>query len=236
MRIIPAIDIMNGQCVRLEKGVFESKKVYSAEPLEVAKELESMGIQHLHLVDLDGAKKGKVVNESVVKQIAFNTGLKIDFGGGVSDNVELEKVLKAGVQQVNIGSMAYAMPEVFKAWLKKYGPEKFILSADVNNEFVAIKGWTETGTLKIDEFIEMFLPSGLKTVVCTDISKDGMLSGPSIDLYKRLIAKYDLEIIASGGVSCAEDLHQLKSIGCAGAIVGKAYYEGKIDLKTYLNA
>lgn len=231
MKIIPAIDIINGQCVRLSQGDYNEMKIYDSDPLAVAKRFESAGIQNLHLVDLDGAKAGKIINDQVLKSITSNTKLKVDFGGGIKTDEDIKKAFDNGAEQVTCGSIAVKNRDQVLAWLSEYGAERLILGADVKDRMVAIHGWTETSQLSIDDLLKDYLTAGLKYVICTDISTDGMLSGPNIDLYKELIRDYPtLQLIASGGVSSAEDLDELKSGGLYGAIVGKAIYENRVSL------
>lgn len=238
MQIIPAIDIIDGKCVRLTQGDYAQKTIYNENPLEVALEFESIGITRLHLVDLDGAKLGKVVNYKVLEKIASKTKLSIDFGGGIKTDDDIETVFNYGADLATIGSIAVKNKELFFSWVKKYGAEKIFLGADVKNEKIAVGGWLETTNVSIYDFIEENLTEGIKYVFCTDISKDGLLQGPSIDLYKNMLAKFSqLNLTASGGVSQLSDLEELKKIGCAGVIVGKAIYEGRItmnELKTFL--
>lgn len=232
MKIIPAIDIINGQCVRLSQGDYNRKKVYNENPVEVAKDFEQHGITHLHLVDLDGAKSKQVVNIDVLEQISTQTKLNVDFGGGVKSDSDLKKVLKAGAQQITAGSIAVKNPKKVKSWINDYGSEKIILGADVKNKKIAINGWTEESELLIFDFLQDFYGAGIRYVICTDISKDGMLEGASIDLYREILQRFpDLKLIASGGVSNMEDLVELSEAGLYGAIVGKAIYEGKISLE-----
>jgi phosphoribosylformimino-5-aminoimidazole carboxamide ribotide isomerase len=231
MRIIPAIDIIDGNCVRLTKGDYGTKKIYNENPLEVAKELEDSGIQYLHLVDLDGAKSKRIVNYKTLELIATETNLTIDFGGGLKSNDDLKIAFESGASQVTGGSIAVQEPKTFKSWLNKYGDDKIILGADCMGRKIATNGWLQTSDLDILPFINTYEKEGVKSVICTDISKDGMLTGPSIELYKDLIAKSNINLIASGGVSCLQDIINLKSIGCEGAIVGKAIYEGKVTLE-----
>jgi len=231
MRIIPAIDIIEGKCVRLSKGDYNTKKVYNENPLEVAKMFESHGIQHLHLVDLDGAKASHIVNYKVLEAIATKTNLSIDFGGGLKSNEDLKIAFESGANQITGGSIAVKNPKTFKEWLHKYGSNKIILGADANNEKVAVGGWLEESKEELVPFIQNYEKEGVSYVICTDISKDGMLSGPSIELYKEIIYQTDVKLIASGGVSSMSDLVKLTEIGCYGAIIGKAIYEGNITLK-----
>ena len=236
MRIIPAIDIIDGKCVRLSKGDYSTKKVYSENPLEMAKRFEDSGIEYLHLVDLDGAKAKRIINHSVLEKIATNTNLSIDFGGGLKSDNDLNIAFNSGAKQITGGSIAVKDPELFKSWIQKYGSEKIILGADARNGFISTSGWLEDSDLKINDFIRGYLDLGLEYVISTDISKDGMLEGPSVELYRDLIKNskandQKLKLIASGGVSEMKDLYELKDINCEGAIVGKAIYENRITLK-----
>jgi phosphoribosylformimino-5-aminoimidazole carboxamide ribotide isomerase len=231
MRIIPAIDILDGKCVRLTKGDYATQKIYNENPLEVAKEFEQNGIQHLHLVDLDGAKSKHIVNHNVLETIAKNTSLKIDFGGGIKSDEDVKIAFECGASQITAGSIVVQNPAVFLAWLEKYGSEKIILGADWNNRKIATHGWLESSEKEVVEFIVEYEQKGIRYVVCTDIAKDGMLQGTSNDLYQEVLLKTNVKLIASGGVSSIEDLIKLKEIGCNGAIVGKAIYEKKITLK-----
>lgn len=231
MRIIPAIDIIDGKCVRLSKGDYDTKKIYNENPLEVAKEFEDNGIQYLHLVDLDGAKSKHIVNHRILEYIASNTDLKIDFGGGLKSNEDLRIAFESGASQITGGSIAVKNPEIFKEWLEIYGSDKIILGADCKNRKIATHGWLESSELDVVDFIQEYEAKRVKYVICTDIAKDGMLQGTSNDLYKEIMSKTDVHLIASGGVSCMDDLVLLKEIGCEGAIIGKAFYEGKIRLE-----
>ncbi|AUP77306.1 1-(5-phosphoribosyl)-5-[(5-phosphoribosylamino)methylideneamino]imidazole-4-carboxamide isomerase [Flavivirga eckloniae] len=237
MRIIPAIDIIDGKCVRLTKGDYETKKVYNENPLEVAKMFEGSGIQYLHLVDLDGAKAKHIVNYKVLEQIATKTSLKIDFGGGLKANEDLHIAFNSGARQITGGSIAVKDPETFEGWINKYGAEKIILGADSDNGKVAISGWLEQSEKDVIPFIKSYQKKSIKYVICTDISKDGMLEGPSVELYKQIISEcsnssndQSIKLIASGGISSIEELPILKEIGCEGVIIGKAIYENKISL------
>jgi phosphoribosylformimino-5-aminoimidazole carboxamide ribotide isomerase len=231
MIIFPAIDIMNGKCVRLTQGDFATQKIYSENPTEVALGFQQAGLSNLHLVDLDGAKKGSVQNWDVIKSITSQTKLKIDFGGGIKTEAEIEKLLNLGVNQVNLGSIAYREPQQVKAWIKKFGGDKIILSADAQNEKLAVAGWQSETQMSVFDFIRDYVDAGIEYVTCTDISKDGMLAGPGLDLYKKIIEKKSsIKLIASGGVRSWSDVHELNSIGCYGAIIGKAIYEGKLLL------
>ena len=232
MRVIPAIDIIDGKCVRLSQGDYAQKKVYNENPLEVAKSFEGAGIQYLHLVDLDGAKAGKVVNWKVIESIAKHTSLAVDFGGGIKTEQEISALFSSGIKQVNLGSIAVKNPQLVERWIAAYGTVKIILSADVRNELVSISGWLEDSGLSIIEFIRSYLAKGISYITCTDISTDGMLTGPNLDLYTKILKEFpDLHLIASGGVSNMNDLHQLKSLNLDGAIIGKAIYEGRITLE-----
>lgn len=232
MEIIPAIDIIDGKCVRLTQGDYAQKKVYNEDPLEVAKEFEDAGLRRLHLVDLDGAKEGRVKNWKVLERIAGKTGLVIDFGGGIKGGEDLDVVFQSGAALATIGSMAVKHPETMQSWMDQYGAEKFLLGADVKGEKIAVGGWLETTGVNIFDFIDDYVKRGIQQVFCTDVSKDGLLAGPSLDLYRKILERFsDLHFIASGGVSSMEDLEQLKEIGCKGAIVGKAIYEGRIAVQ-----
>ena len=231
MQIIPAIDIINGKCVRLTQGDYSQKTEYSESPLEVAKQFEAAGLQRLHLVDLDGAKAGVVKNWKVLETIASNTSLVIDFGGGIKKETDLTIVFQSGAALATIGSLAVKNADAFVQWIDKYGGNKFLLGADVRKEMIAVNGWMETTDIDVYDFIQQYVHKGIQQVFCTDVLKDGKLEGPSIDMYTNIIEKFpSLYFIASGGVSSVADLEELKSIGCSGAIVGKALYEGKIDL------
>lgn len=233
MRIIPAIDIIEGKCVRLIKGDYTTKKVYNENPLEVAKQFEDSGIEYLHMVDLDGAKASHIVNYNILEQVATKTNLKIDFGGGLKSDEDLKIAFNSGANQVTGGSIAVKQPETFKSWISTYGSEKIILGADCNNEKIAISGWQEESNLDVIPFIKNYQTDGIQYVICTDISKDGMLEGPSFNLYKRILleAHVYIKLIASGGISDYDELPKLKELGCEGVIIGKAIYENKISLK-----
>ena len=231
MRIIPAIDIIDGKCVRLSKGDYETKKIYNENPVEVAKEFEDFGIQYLHLVDLDGAKAKKIINQKVIENIAKNTNLIIDFGGGIRSEEDLQKVFDSGAKKVTLGSIAVVNPELCLAWLEKFGAEKLILGADCLDKKIKTSGWLENSETDVVDFIKEYQKKGFNEVVCTDISKDGMLQGPSTALYQEIIENSSIELIASGGISNIEDVQKMKEIGCAGTIIGKAIYEGRISLE-----
>ena len=236
IKIIPAIDTIKGKCVRLTKGDYDTEKVYSEDPLEVARKFEDFGITRLHLVDLEGAKSGHICNADVLKRVANGTNLKIDFGGGVKSNKDIELAFESGANQVTGGSIAVSNPELMESWLGKYGSDKIILGADVRNEMVSISGWQKDSDYHLYQFLEKYQSKGVKSIICTDISKDGMLQGPAVDLYKGIMEEFpDLELIASGGVSNIEDVRVLNEIGCWGVIIGKAIYEEKIDLNELVN-
>lgn len=230
MRIIPAIDIIGGKCVRLTQGAYEQKKIYNENPLEVALQFEDAGIRFLHLVDLDGAKKGTVVNHKILNQIASKTQLKIDFGGGVKTDTGLKIAFENGANQVTGGSIAVNNPELFLTWLNEYGSEKIILGADVIQNKIATHAWQETSDREVLDFLKYYVSKGIKYSICTDVSKDGMLQGPSFQLYQDILSATNLKLIASGGVSQIEDIYKLREIGCEGVIIGKAIYENKISI------
>lgn len=232
MRIIPAIDIIDGKCVRLTQGDYDTKKIYNENPVEVAKKFEAAGIEYLHLVDLDGAKAKHIVNYKVLELIASKTTLKIDFGGGLKSNEDLHIAFNCGAKQITGGSIAVKESNIFEAWLSKYGGTKIILGADCNNEKIAVSGWQEESNIEVLPFIKSYVSKGIQYVICTDIAKDGMLEGPSFELYKKILSESkDIKLIASGGITSIEDLNKLEDLGCEGAIIGKALYEGHIALK-----
>lgn len=253
MRIIPAIDIIDGKCVRLSKGDYNTKKIYNENPLEVAKSFEAHGIEHLHLVDLDGARSKHIVNHKILEQIASRTRLKIDFGGGLKSDNDLKVAFESGADQITGGSIAVKDRTTFLGWLNVYGSDKIILGADALDEKVAVSGWQEESNEKLVPFVKEYHRLGLKYVICTDISKDGMLEGPAFDLYAKLIREAVVHaavvtgdgdqvtknnqicLIASGGISHYNELPKLKKIGCEGVIIGKAIYENKISLKQLEN-
>lgn len=236
MRIIPAIDIIEGKCVRLSKGDYTTKKIYNENPLEVAKQFEAAGIQYLHLVDLDGAKSSHIVNYRILEDIASRTELKIDFGGGLKSDEDLRIAFECGASQITGGSIAVRDPETFKKWLSTYGAEKIILGADAHHEKIAISGWQEASGKEVIPFIRSYQQEGVTYVICTDISKDGMLEGPSFELYKRIMNEIpEISLIASGGISHFDELPKLADLGCEGAILGKAIYEKRISLKQLEN-
>ncbi len=232
MRIIPAIDIIEGKCVRLSKGDYNTKKIYNEDPLEVAKSFEAHGIEYLHLVDLDGAKSSHIVNHKILETIATKTSLKVDFGGGLKSDKDLQIAFESGANQITGGSIAVKDPELFQNWLQKYGNEKIILGADAKDRKIAVSGWLEDSDKEIIPFIQNFEKAGVKYVICTDISKDGMLEGPSFELYKEILSETEnIKLIASGGISEFDELPKLEELGCEGVIIGKAIYENRISLK-----
>lgn len=231
MRIIPAIDIIEGKCVRLSQGNYDTKKIYNENPLEVAKEFEDYGIRYLHLVDLDGAKSKQIINYRTLEELASKTSLQIDFGGGIKSQKDIDIAFECGAKQITGGSIAVQEPEIFTKWIEVYGAEKIILGADCKNRKIATHGWLESSELDVIDFIRDYKQKGISYVICTDIAKDGMLEGTSNELYKEILSGTAVKLIASGGVSNIEDLHLLKEIGCEGAILGKAIYEGRIKLK-----
>ena len=231
IELIPAIDIINGQCVRLTKGDYDQKTVYG-EPLDMALEFERIGYKRLHVVDLDGAKSKHIVNSEVLRQITTETRLTVDFGGGIKTDEDIEKAFASGASMVTIGSIAVTQPELFMGWLKRYGAEKIILGADVRHGKISINGWKEDSGEDLLPFLKKYVDAGVRNVLCTEISKDGTLSGPAIDLYKDIMAEYSqLHLIASGGVSSKEDIEALDAAGIPAVVFGKAIYEGRIDLK-----
>jgi phosphoribosylformimino-5-aminoimidazole carboxamide ribotide isomerase len=236
MQIIPAIDIIEGKCVRLTEGDYAQKKIYNEDPLEVAKAFEGIGLMRLHLVDLDGAKAGQVVNWKVLEKIANNTTLKIDFGGGIKTEATLKTVLDTGATYATIGSLAVKNELLFQEWIARFGAKVFMLGADVFEEKIAIGGWLEKTEISVFDFMKSYIDKGVKQIFCTDIKKDGKLEGPSIELYQKIIEQFPaLHLIASGGVSSLDDLIELEEIGCSAAIVGKAIYENKITISELAN-
>ncbi|PKP10970.1 MAG: 1-(5-phosphoribosyl)-5-[(5-phosphoribosylamino)methylideneamino]imidazole-4-carboxamide isomerase [Bacteroidetes bacterium HGW-Bacteroidetes-3] len=256
MRIIPAIDIIGGKCVRLSKGDYNTKIIYNENPLEVAKMFEAHGIKYLHLVDLDGAKSSRIVNHKILEQIASKTKLKIDFGGGLKSDADLKIAFESGANQITGGSIAVKNREIFEKWIADYGSDKIILGADANNEKVAVSGWLEDSDEDLIPFIQNYQSKGIQYVICTDIAKDGMLEGPSFELYKKIIDQCSvtssqpvrqagavekiseangLKLIASGGISTFSELPKLAEMGCEGTIIGKAIYEHKISMKDIEN-
>lgn len=236
MQIIPAIDLIEGKCVRLTEGDYAQKKIYNEDPLEVAKQFEGVGLMRLHLVDLDGAKAGEVVNWKVLEKIANKTNLTIDFGGGIKTESTLKTVLDTGATFATIGSLAVKSRETFEEWIARFGPAVFMLGADVFEEKIAVGGWIEKTNIDVFGFISSYMNKGVTQLFCTDIQKDGKLEGPSLALYQKIITQFPtLQLIASGGVSQLKDLEDLRAIGCSAAIVGKAIYENKISLTELSN-
>lgn len=231
MRIIPAIDIIDGKCVRLTKGDYKTQKTYNENPVEVAKQFEDSGITYLHVVDLDGAKSGKIINYKTLEALTSQTNLKIDFGGGIKTEKDSKIAFESGVNQITCGSMAVKNPDLFKSLLKIYGKDKIILGADIKDNKIAIDAWKNTAEVDFISFIKTYLEEGLSYVVCTDVSKDGMLQGPSLGLYQQILSQLkSIKLVASGGISNLKDLDKLKALGCNAAILGKAIYENKISL------
>lgn len=233
IELIPAIDIINGQCVRLTKGDYNQKKVYNDNPVEVAKHFEELGFKRLHVVDLDGAKSKHIVNDGVLKEITKATNLVIDFGGGIKTKDDIEKAFEAGASMVTVGSVAVTNRQLFLDWIEIYGAERLILGADVRNGKISINGWKEDSSEELLPFLKHYVDKGVKNVLCTEISKDGTLQGPAIDLYKDIMKAYpDMHLIASGGVSSNDDITDLNKAGIPAVVFGKAFYEGKIDIKS----
>jgi phosphoribosylformimino-5-aminoimidazole carboxamide ribotide isomerase len=231
IELIPAIDIINGQCVRLTQGDYDAKTVYSSNPAEVAISFEQKGFKRLHVVDLDGAKSHHIVNTEVLRSITANTSLKVDFGGGLKTDADIEEAFACGASMVTVGSVAVTSPTLFARWLRKYGTERIILGADVRNGMVSINGWKEDSSKSLLPFLRYYVEQGVSHVLCTDISRDGMLGGPAFDLYTSVMREYPtLHLIASGGVSSNEDIEELERRGIPAVVFGKAYYEGKIDI------
>ena len=231
IELIPAIDIINGQCVRLTQGDYDAKTVYSTDPPEVAVGFERMGMKRLHVVDLDGAKSRHIVNTEVLRSITSHTSLKVDFGGGLKTDADIEEAFDSGASMVTVGSVAVTSPTLFAEWLSKYGPDRIILGADVRNGMVSINGWKEDSTAQLLPFLRYYVEQGVRNVLCTDISRDGMLGGPAMDLYSSVMREYpSLHLIASGGVSSNADIEELERRGIPAVVFGKAWYEGKIDI------
>lgn len=235
MRIIPAIDIINGKCVRLSQGNYAQMKIYNENPLEVAKTFEDKGFEYLHLVDLDGAKSSHIVNYKILYKIATQTKLKIDFGGGIKENNDIQIAFDNGANQVTGGSISIKHPEIFIEWLNLYGADKIILGADCLNRKIATNGWQQKSNIDVIDLIKNYEGKNIQYVISTDISKDGMMQGPAIELYQEIMAKTQVNLIASGGISSLNDIKILKEIGCEGIIIGKAIYEGKININEFIN-
>lgn len=231
MRVIVAIDIIDGKCVRLTQGDFNTKKIYNEDPLEVAREIEDAGLRYLHLVDLDGTREKRIVNYRILEKISSKTNLIIDFGGGIRSDDDIRAAFNSGAAQVTAGSIAVTAPELFIKWLSVYGNDRIILGADCRERKISISGWTESVDEDVKEFISRYNDLGVKYTICTEVEKDGMLKGPSTELYKEILGEVRINLIASGGISSIKDLEDVKEAGCEGAITGKAVYEGKIKLK-----
>ncbi|TNE77291.1 MAG: 1-(5-phosphoribosyl)-5-[(5-phosphoribosylamino)methylideneamino]imidazole-4-carboxamide isomerase [Bacteroidetes bacterium] len=231
MKIIPAIDLIDGKCVRLTKGDYATKRVYNEDPVEVAKAFEDNGVRFLHLVDLDGAKSNRIINYPVLEKITKATSLQVDFGGGLKSDKDVQIAFESGAAQITGGSVAAKDRTLFLRWLERYGSEKIILGADCSNRKIATDGWLNSSELDVLDFIQAYQEQGIRTVISTDIAKDGMLAGPSIELYRAILNRTDVALIASGGITTLNDLEELSAIGCSGAIIGKAIYEGHITLK-----
>ena len=230
MKKIIAIDLIDGKAVRLEKGDYQTKKVYRDDPVELARQLEDEGIQYLHLVDLDGAKARHIINHQVLASITSATNLIVDFGGGLKTDEDAKIAFDCGATQITGGSIAVQRPDVFQGWLERYGPERIILGADCRHRMIATQGWLETSELEVTEFITRYAALGVRHVICTDIARDGMLQGISAELYREILKKTDVNLIASGGVAGMRDVELAEQIGCSGVIIGKAFYEGRIEL------
>lgn len=236
IELIPAIDIIDGQCVRLTKGDYNQKKVYNDDPLTVAKEFEEIGFKRLHMVDLDGARSKHIVNNEILRRVTAETSLIVDFGGGIKSEEDIVKAFESGASMITVGSIAVTQPELFIQWMEKYGPEKMILGADVRNGMISINGWKKDSQISLLPFLKQYVEAGVKNVLCTEISKDGTLQGPAVTLYKEIMSAYPkLHLIASGGVSRKEDIDELESEGIPAVVFGKAIYEGRINLKELLN-
>jgi phosphoribosylformimino-5-aminoimidazole carboxamide ribotide isomerase len=231
MRIIAAIDILDGKCVRLTRGDFSTKTIYNEDPLKAAKEMEDNGIRFLHIVDLDGAKNKIISHYRILEKIASQTNLEIDFGGGIRSETDLKIAFDSGAKQVTAGSIALSSPALVYDWLSKYGNEKIILGADSKERKIAVDGWQQKSDSDVITFISEYCTKGIKYVICTDVEKDGLLKGPATDLYREIISTVKVDLIASGGISSISDINEMKEAGCEGAIIGKAIYEGRIKLK-----
>ena len=231
IELIPAIDLIDGKCVRLTKGEYDSKKIYNEDPVSQAKEFERLGFKRLHMVDLDGAKSKHIVNDAVLRAVTESTSLVVDFGGGIKTAEDIEKAFDAGAMMVTLGSIAVTNPELCEEWIKKYGADRIILGADVRNGKISINGWKEDSAEDLVPFLEHYIKLGVKNVLCTEISKDGTLAGPAVELYEQIMARWpQLHLIASGGVSCNDDIKRLEQSNIPAVVFGKAYYEGRIDV------
>ncbi len=236
IELIPAIDIIEGKCVRLTKGEYSSQKTYSENPLEIAKQLEDIGVKRLHMVDLDGAKSKHIVNHKVLETIANSTSLKIDFGGGIKSDADIHTAFDSGASLVTIGSVASTSPELFMSWIDKYGTDKIILGADVRNGMISINGWKEDSQYSLFDFLDKYIEAGIINILCTEISRDGMLEGPATDLYKEIMQRYpNINLIASGGISCMKDIEVLDDNGIPSVVFGKAMYEERISMADIRN-
>ncbi len=236
IELIPAIDIIEGKCVRLTKGEYSSQKTYSENPLEIAKQLEDIGVKRLHMVDLDGAKSKHIVNHKVLETIANSTSLKIDFGGGIKSDADIHTAFDSGASLVTIGSVASTSPEMFMSWIDKYGTDKIILGADVRNGMISINGWKEDSQYSLFDFLDKYIEAGIINILCTEISRDGMLEGPATDLYKEIMQRYpNINLIASGGISCMKDIEVLDDNGIPSIVFGKAMYEERISMADIRN-
>lgn len=232
IELIPAIDIIDGKCVRLTKGDYDQKKVYNENPVKVAQHFESLGFKRLHVVDLDGAKSKHIVNDGVLRAITAATSLVVDFGGGIKTEEDIEKAFDAGAAMVTVGSIAVTNPQLFLNWIEQYGAEKLILGADVRNGKISINGWKEDSSEDLLPFLKQYTDKGVRNVLCTEISKDGTLQGPAIELYQQIMKAYpDMHLIASGGVSCNDDIRALETADIPAVVFGKAFYEGKIKVE-----
>ena len=237
IELIPAIDIIDGKCVRLTKGDYATRKVYADEPVAMAQRFEALGFRRLHVVDLDGAKSRHIVNDAVLRRITQRTSLRVDFGGGVKTQDDLQKAFDAGAEMVTVGSIAATQPDLYLQWLSQYGAERLILGADVKNGMISIHGWKEESQQRLTDFLSFFQQAGNRNVLCTEISHDGTLQGPAIELYRQIMAAYpDCHLIASGGVSCKEDIEALEAAGIPAVVFGKAIYEGRIDLESIVHS
>lgn len=236
--LIPAIDIIDGKCVRLTKGDYDQKTVYTGSPVKIAEAFEAHGFERLHVVDLDGAKSRHIVNTAVLKDITTHTHLKVDFGGGIKSDDDIRLAFEGGASLVTVGSLAVTDPDLFLSWLKRYGSDRLILGADVSNGNISINGWKEDSQQTLDTFLRFYISKGIRNVLCTDISKDGMLKGPSVELYRKIMVDYpDLRLIASGGISGVHDFEELEKVGVPSVVFGKAFYEGKLtwtELETFV--